>query len=180
MASFILITSIIAWLRRKQLPEQERFSIKFRMRAPGWEGGIWDKALSIILMVSIAGAVSTLGYTVISPKIEKPFTEFYILGLSGEATNYPKELMVGEEGKVIASIINHEHKLVTYRVEVMVDGVKNREIEPVPLKHNEKWEGIVVFTPHRVGNSQKVEFLLYKQGQNEAYQRLHLWLDVIE
>ena len=30
VASFILITSIIAWLRRKRLPQAERFSIEFQ------------------------------------------------------------------------------------------------------------------------------------------------------
>jgi uncharacterized membrane protein len=30
----------------------------------------------------------------------------------------------------------------------------------------------------KVGDNQKVEFLLYKQGWNGVYQRLHLWVDV--
>ena len=34
------------------------------------------------------------------------------------------------------------------------------------------------FTPDRVGDEQKVEFLLYKQGGSEVYLRLHLWLGV--
>ena len=32
---FIFITSIIAWLRRGQLPEPERFGVEFQMRLPG-------------------------------------------------------------------------------------------------------------------------------------------------
>jgi len=74
--------------------------------------------------------------------------------------------VVGEEGKVIVGIIN--------RVEVAIDGVKNNEVGPVALDHNGEWEEIVGFTPGRAGDNQKVEFLLYKQGQNEVYQRLHL------
>ncbi len=38
------------------------------------------------------------------------FTEFYILGLEGKADNYPDELTVGEEGRVILGIVNHEHE----------------------------------------------------------------------
>ena len=144
---------------------------------PGWGRGTWDRVLSIILVLAILGVLGTLGYTLANPGGER-FTEFYILGLSGEATDYPKELVVGKEGKVIVGIINREHEPVTYRVEVVIDGVKNNEVGPVTLEYDGEWEGIVGFTPDRAGDKQKVEFLLYRQGQSEVYQRLHLWLDV--
>ncbi|MBA7467400.1 hypothetical protein ES707_02618 [subsurface metagenome] len=178
VASFILITSIIAWLRRGRLPEPERFGIEFQMRLPGWGGGVWDRALSVILALAILGALGTLGYVIASPKVGERFTEFYIEGLEGKAIGYPKELVVGEEGKVIVGIINREHETVTYQVEVVIDEIKNSEVGPVTLDHDGEWEEIVGFTPGRAGDNQKVEFLLYKQGQNEVYQRLHLWVDV--
>ncbi len=134
--------------------------------------------LRIILALTILGALGTLGYVIASPKVGERFTEFYIKGLEGKAIDYPKELALGEEGKVIVGIINREHEAVTYRVEVAIDGVKNNEVGPVALDHDGEWEEIVGFTPGRAGDNQKVEFLLYKQGQNEVYQRLHLWVDV--
>lgn len=179
VASFIFITSVVAWLRRRRLPEQERFSIEFQMRIPGW-GGARDRALSIILVIAIVGAIGTLGYVIATPKVGEKFTEFYLLGLSGKAADYPTELVVGEEGEVIVGIINREHESVTYRVEIVIEEVKNNEVGPVTLEHDEKWERIVGFTPGRAGDNQKVEFLLYRQGQNEVYQRLHLWVDVTE
>ena len=178
VASFILITSIIAWFRRGRLPASERFGIEFQMRLPGWGRGVWDRMLSIILTLAIVGALGMLGYAIASPKVGERFTEFYIEGLEGKAIDYPKELVLGEEGKVIAGIINREHETVTYRVEVAIDGVRNNEVGPVALDHDGEWEEIVSFTPGRAGDNQKVEFLLYKQGQNEVYQRLHLWVDV--
>ena len=138
----------------------------------------WDKTLSIILVIVILGALAMLGYVIASPKVGERFTEFYIEGLEGKAADYPKELTMGEKGKVIVGIINREHETVTYRVEVVIDGVKNNEVGPVALDHDEKWEEIVGFTPNKAGDNQKVEFLLYRQGQNEVYQRLHLWVDV--
>ncbi len=178
VASFVFVTSIIAWLRRGRLPEPERFGIEFQMRLPGWGRGGWDRALSIILTLTILGALGTLGYAIASPKVGERFTEFYIEGLEGKATDYPSELALGEEGKVIVGIINREHETVTYRVEVAIGGVKNNEVGPVALDHDGEWEEIVSFTPGRAGDNQKVEFLLYKQGQNEVYRRLHLWVDV--
>jgi len=139
----------------------------------------WDKALSIVLALAILGALGTLGYFMANPRVGERFTEFYIEGLGGKAAGYPEELVLGEEGKVIVGIINREHETLTYRVEVVIDGIENNEVEPVTLDHDEKWEGMVAFTPDKTGDNQKVEFLLYKQGQKEVYQRLHLWVNVL-
>lgn len=38
-----------------------------------------------------------MGYIIASPKVGEKFTKFYILGLTGRATDYPKELAMGEE-----------------------------------------------------------------------------------
>jgi len=148
--------------------------------APSTEGKgrSWDKTLSIILMLTILGALGMLGYVIVRPKAGEKFTEFYIEGLEGQATDYPWDLEMGEEGKIIVGIINREQETVTYRVEVAIDGVKNNELGPMAIDHDGEWDEIVSFTPGRAGDNQKVEFLLYRQGQNEVYQRLHLWVDV--
>ncbi|MFC2017002.1 DUF1616 domain-containing protein [Chloroflexota bacterium] len=179
IASFIFIASGIAWLRRRRLPEQERFGIEFQVRVLGLGSG-WDRVLSITLALTFLGASGTLGYALASPKVGERFTEFYILGLIGKAIDYPKELVLGEEERVRVGIINREHESMTYRVEVVIDGVKNSEVGPVTLEHDGKWEGEIGFVLDVAGENQKVEFLLYRQGQNEVYQRLHLWVDVIE
>ena len=59
-----------------------------------------------------------------------------------------------------------------------IDEVKNNGVGPVALDHDGEWEEIVGFTLNRAGDNQKVEFLLYKQGQNGVYQELYLWVDV--
>ncbi|MFC2010972.1 DUF1616 domain-containing protein [Chloroflexota bacterium] len=139
-------------------------------------GSVWDRVLSITLVLAILGALGMLIYVVAAP-VEEKFTEFYLLGLSGEAKDYPSQLMAGEEGKVIVSIINREQETVTYRVGVRIDGVISNEAGPVTLEHGEKWEETVGFTPDRAGDKQKVEFLLYSQAESEVYQRLHLLVD---
>ena len=139
--------------------------------------GVWGRVLSIILVLIILGALGALGYTIANPKVRE-FTEFYILGLEGKATDYPEELMVGEEGKVLMGIVHREQEITTYWVEVTIDGVKNNEVGAVTLKDGEKWEGIAGFTPDKAGDNQKVEFLLYRQGREGVYQRLRLWVDV--
>lgn len=139
-----------------------------------------DKALSIVLILVILGAIGTLVYVIATPKVGERFTEFYILGPEGKAADYSTELTVGEEAGVIVGIVNREHETVSYRVEVSIDGVTNNKMGPIALEHDGKLEQIVTFTPDKLGEKQKVEFLLYKQGQTKVYQSLHLWVNVKE
>ena len=139
-----------------------------------------NRILSIIFIAAILGAVGTLSYVIATPKAGEKFTEFQVLGLEGKATDYPRELKVGEEGRVIVGIINREHETVSYRMEVRIDGVKHKELGALVLEHDERWEEIVSFSADRAGDSQKVEFLLYKNGENEPYLKLHLWVNVTE
>ena len=70
---------------------------------------------------------------------------------------------------------------VKYQVEVRIDGVRNNEVGPVSLKHGEKWEGEVSYTPTVGGETQKVEFLLQKEGIAGPYiEPLRLWIDVVK
>ena len=140
-----------------------------------------DKVLSSILGLLTLAAIVAIVYVTHSPPTGDRFTEFYILGLESKAADYPKKLQVGEEGRIIVGITNREHETVGYWVEVRIDGVRNNQVGPLELGHDEKWEEIVSFTPHRAGDSQKVEFLLYRNGEGEPYLKpLHLWIDVKE
>ena len=96
----------------------------------------------------------------------------------GKAEGYPKELVVGKEAKVMVGIANREHETVSYRVEVTIDGTRHSEIGPVVVLHDDRWEREVGSIPAQSGDNQKVEFLLYRQGQSEAYRSVHLWINV--
>lgn len=140
----------------------------------------WNKVLSSIAGLLIVAAIGAIVYITQFPPVGERFTEFYILGLSGEAIEYPDKLKVGEEGKVMVGIVNHEHEVVSYRVELMINGVENSEVEAIVLEHDEMWEGEVSFTPFKTGNNQKVEFLLFKNEEVEPCYDLHLWIDVTQ
>jgi len=137
-----------------------------------------NKVLSTVLILAILGALGTLAYIIATPEVGERFTEFYILGPEGKATDYPSELKVGEEARVLVGVVNRERETMSYRIEVRIDGVINNEVESIVLEHKEKLERIVTFTPDKPGERQKVEFLLYKQGQTKVYQSLYLWINV--
>jgi uncharacterized membrane protein len=131
------------------------------------------------LSAFILGVIGTLAYVIVTPKAGEKFTEFYVLGLDGKAGNYPKELIVGEEGKVILGIVNHEQENdMVYRVEITINSEVNDTIGPLALANEAKWQSEVGFTPHKVGDNQKAEFVLYKQGEDKPYKLLYLWVDV--
>ena len=138
-----------------------------------------NKILSFILIAAILGAIGALSYVIATPVGER-FTEFYILGLEGKAEDYPKEVVAGEEARVIVGIVNREQERVSYRVEVAIDGTRNKELGPIVLEHGEQWEGEVRFTPAKVVGKQKVEFLLSEEGKASFKEQLHLWIDVKE
>lgn len=189
LAVFILATSGVAWYRRGKLAPEERFRVPFNIRLPSWRGqSMTEKVLSVVLAVVIAGAIGTLGYAIATPKVGEKFTEFYILGPEGRAGNYPEELKVGEKGRVILEIVNHEQEWASYQVEVWVDGEKAKlriegedggEIK-VELEPEQEWGKAVGFVPQTTGEKQKVEFVLYKDGDPYFEEPPYLWVDVEE
>ena len=118
-----------------------------------------------------------LTYIVITPKPSETFTEFYLLNSNGTASDYPTILEVGQDGKLIIGIVNHEYENVTYRLEIEFNGIIVHE-EYVFLFDKEIWESPFTFQAINKGENQKIEFILYKIQQLEAYRTLHLWINV--
>lgn len=54
-------------------------------------------------------------------------------------------------GSVIIGIVNQEHKTVSYRVEVRIDGVRNSEAERLLLQDGEKWKEVPIEYKPRSG-----------------------------
>lgn len=139
-----------------------------------------SKTLSIALGIVILGALAGLIYVVNAPALKDAFTEFYILDPDGKAADYTTRLKVGEEGVVIVGIVNRENETMSYLVKIGIDGVTKSELGPIQLADGAKFERVTAFTPEKSGRNQRVEFLLYKQGQTEVYTSLHLWINVTE
>jgi len=189
LAVFILATSGVAWYRRGKLAPEERFRVPFNVRLPSWWGqSMPDKVLSVVLAVALVGAIGILGYVIATPKVGEKFTEFYILGPEGRAGHYPEELRVGEEGRVILGIVNHEQEWASYKVEVWIDGERaklriegeDRDEIKIELEHEQEWGRAVGIVPQTTGENQKVEFVLYKDGEPYFEEPPYLRIDVEE
>lgn len=139
-----------------------------------------DKVLSVVLIIAILGALGMLGYVIANPKASEKFTEFYILGVDRQASNYPTELTLGETATVIVGIVNHEQKNANYRVEIISAGTLIGELEPIVLQDGQGLEREINFTPVVAGGNQKVEFLLFMERATGSYRSLHLYISVVE
>ena len=126
------------------------------------------------------GVIAVTAYWATLPKSGEEFTEFYLLGPDGTANSLQKELVAGQEAGVIVGIANHEDQTMTYRVEVVIDGVVVAGLDRVTLEHDEKYETEIGFTPQHTGGDKKVEFLLYTNDQAEPPLQLYPLVDVIQ
>ena len=183
LVTFTCMTAVIAWWRRCKFDSRERYQPSFKgltgLSLFWREKSQLDRALTGVLTVVIVGVIGTVGYIAATPLESEKYTEFYLLDLDKKVDYYPDELAPGEEGEVIVGIVNRELEITVYNVEIVLDDEMITEIGPINLEKNETWEQGVAITPTRVGDDQKVEFLLYKDDR-QLYRTLHIWIDVSE
>ncbi|MBN2097992.1 MAG: DUF1616 domain-containing protein [Dehalococcoidia bacterium] len=181
VAVFVVAMCVLAYFRRRQLIPEQRFEPSINVRLPpfGRQSRV-DRAFMAVLVVAMAAAVAGLAYVATHPGSEQEFTEFYLLGPSGLAEDYPSEIVLGASAHVIVGVTNHEGQDITYQVRISLGGTDLRTTDGIVLHNGENWEDQVVLAPTKAGDNQKVEFLLYRDGESEAYQELYLWIDVID
>ncbi|MEM4525115.1 MAG: DUF1616 domain-containing protein [Methanothermobacter sp.] len=178
LSIFLTITSFI--IRSKTKPA-ERFywspikSIK-RIKDMHLKKNQMISLIIFIILISMIGA--TINTVILNPVPSEKFTEFYILGPTGKAYDYPTNLKIGETGEVIIGVVNHEYQTTKYRIIVKI-GEEVMDNTTITLKNGEKWEKRFKFTPTEAGDNQKLQFLLYRLPDEEkVYRSLHLFVNV--
>jgi uncharacterized membrane protein/LysM repeat protein len=178
-SSFMVGCTAVAYYRRSKLAGHERYAIRLKLDIAGWRsGGLVDRSLTVALALCILAAVGTFLFVLAKPEVGERFTEFYVLGPWGDARIYPQNILVGRPVSVIVGVVNREHEAVEYRIVRRVGDREEQQITGIQLAHDEKWEERLVFALQEPGDDQRLTFLLYKEGQEEPYRSLHLWIDV--
>jgi uncharacterized membrane protein len=125
---YTIAITLIAHKRRLDLPEADRFSINFigalrEARAyllPEGEG--WpSRSLTLLLLATLAITVGTGIYIVAMPDNGDHFTEFYLLGPNGTASNFTTKFYLGDQKPITVGIVNHEQRDVEYDLVVHLD-----------------------------------------------------------
>jgi|GEM_PF-1169656 len=177
---FIVMGAGAAMYRRQALPAEEAFAISVPL--PRWsQVRLATVAQAVVVVLCLIGFGAAVAFLATSRGSSESFTEFYILGPDGRAEGYPRTLELGDGLTVILGVVNREGDDAAYEIEATVDGQVAVLIDSVRLEDGERWEELVTLVPNQAGNSQKVEFLLYREemdGVDEAYRAVHLWVDV--
>ena len=182
LSAFTIIMVVIAYFRRRKVSDDEKFFVNFGGFYSSIKGifkgeSKTSKILSIVLIISILLAIGTTAYIIIKPKQGETFTEFYILGPGGQASDYPTNLTVGQNASVIIGIVNHEQKTVNYNLVITSNGNVMSD-QNITLTNGNKTEIPYKFTANTAGNKE-IQFLLYKLPDNtNIYRSLHLFVHV--
>jgi uncharacterized membrane protein len=129
--------------------------------------------LAIVLVVAICGVI----LIVVLPQPSEPFTELFLLGSGGNASNYPTNLTVGQTANVTVGVVSHENANANYTLVVTLDNatITTRSFS---LANNEQWENSISFAPTHSGMGQKLDFYLFKGDDPNVYRSVYLYLTV--
>lgn len=179
---FSLLLWVIACFRRLWLPQDKRFEVPLKAAIAGMKEGFagqenrTDRILTLILVLSIVFSIVTLVYVIVTPKQGEKFTELYLLGPSGKASDYPRGVSSGAPVSLIVGIVNHEYSDINYTLRVQVQNDTFLE-KKVQLGNNQTWENPVTFAINRTGSNLKLEFLLFREAMEAPYRETHLWVN---
>jgi uncharacterized membrane protein len=188
---FTIVFVLIAYKRRLDLPAGERFSIDFKgalreARAyllPTGESTN-NRALTLLLLATLAITIGTAVYIVAMPNNGDHFTEFYLLGPNGTASNYTTKYYLGDQKPITIGIVNHELRDVDYDLIVHLDnGTNSTNLyqEHLTLADNQTLEKPIMIQPDQAGSGMKLVFDLYADGNMTApYRQTYLWINVIK
>jgi uncharacterized membrane protein len=190
ISAFTVGATVVAALRRWELPDSERFRVPYRRWIAAGRSELTDPdstvdaALNVALVLAILLATTSVVYAVAVPQQGEQFSEFYVLteGEDGElvAAGYPAELQANEPTSIHVGVENNEYGTVEYTVVIQLQAVEiagnqttltDREqlsAFPVSLPHNESaiQERTLELDSRTAdefaGPDRRVKFLLYR------------------
>ena len=149
----ILTIGILGIYRWKKTDPEERFILSLQLTLPKQESKI-DRALTFILVIAILIVIVSLIYVITMPKTGETFTEFYLLGPTGKAAGYPRNLTINQTATVTIGIANLEQRLIDYTIEVWLINqttITNNQTGANETQYNQMWylDTITTTLPHQ-------------------------------
>lgn len=208
LSAFTIIATAVAAVRRRELPEEDRFRVPYRDWIKAGKQEVFepdsrtDAALNVALAVAVLLAVSSVAYAVAVPPQGERFTEFYILTEDDDnelvAAGYPEELTVGDPEPLHVGIENNEYETIDYTVVVQLqavqtDGNESQVVDRAEVDrwstsfdHNVTWleQRDITVSDEITGEDLRLTFLLYtdeppaQPTRDNAYRDLRLWVTV--
>jgi len=123
-----------------------------------------NKIISAILIIGILICTGLIIYLAVGTQPSQRFSEFYLLGKQGTATDYPSQVAAGQRVQVTVGIVNREGRLSEYTVQIKENDAIIKSITVGTLNDGQKWQQPVEFSLNGAGDARRVCFYLYKDG----------------
>ena len=202
VSAFIVGVSVVGWYRRQRLPVDERFAIVVDVQVDFKGMPMIDKLLTIGIVVMLVASVVVLAWAITTPRVGERFTQLAILGPGGMATDYPRNLTLGQDATVLLTIKSFEHRPQNYTLMIVL--TNSTDNSTVASQYSIDWSLTHALAPHlgivqnftlqhlqfynqtfdfdlTAQGTWKLQFLLYTEGQpltQDAYREVHLWLNI--
>jgi uncharacterized membrane protein len=188
LGAFVFIAAAIAYRRRQDVPAEERFAVRFpplqmlRERVLPPSDSRFSRMLTVVLILSVLASVSGFIYVLGVPQNAEAFTEFYVLGASGKANDYPTQFFLGQQEPVTVGVVNHENSEQSYQLVIALNNSTTTSTlysQNITLANGQTWQKTIELKPDRAGNDMRIDLLLYRADDYAApYRSLHLWVTV--
>lgn len=141
LTGFALLVTAIAAVRRRNLPEEERFSGPIRSwlatdRSSALSfNGRADAALTVLLVASILLVAGSVGFAAVNLPQDDEFSSISLLTETedGELTadGLPTEISEEESEEIVVEVENHEYRTTEYTLVVVEQSLESNGDEPV-------------------------------------------------
>lgn len=120
MAGFVIAVAFIAWQRRTNLPEDERYVINIEINASVKGMPFVDRLLVVGIVIAAAMSL-TMMYFVLSPTNTAHYnSEIGLLGPTGQTAGYPWNLTLGQATNVNVSVHSKEVANTAYSLVILL------------------------------------------------------------
>lgn len=160
----VALLALLCGFQRRRLAPEHPFTLPLH-------SSTFLKSSAVALTTALLFGIGISTMEALRARVQ--YTEFYILGVNGEISNYPTELSVGEPFTITLGVTNHEGRAASYRVEGSIGTVVARDAVPL-LQDGETWERPLALRAPRTVGPTELLFDLYESGGRLPYRSLHL------
>lgn len=206
---FVVISSIVAGIRRWMLPPENRFVVPYRTWIESGQAMVFESddrgtvILNVLLVGSVLLALVTVSYAIALPQDGERFSSAYILTENDDdelvADEYPTEFDGEERQEIVFGIDNQERRTVDYTTIFAIQRVETQGNETVvveqdeldrfdeQLENGESWRHNHEIDPTMTGENLRLVWVVYLDEEppdeptlENADYSVHLWIDVDE
>ena len=186
LAGWIVVCAVIAFIRRRLLIRHDNSAAVFGLaEMQRRRFGRLLRPLPILMSIGVLAGIFGLS-SLLDQRAEASLTEFYVLGESSMAEDYPQSAIVNQPITITLGVINREllarkYRIVGYSSPTRVTTSERKQIlvvEPFDVVPGSTYQTTVSWPMPRVGPDQYVEFVLLVNGDERPYRNLRLSVSV--